>query len=377
MAPVSRSGRVNHTTVEDIPEGGELLAVTFLLFGHPIIILFDSRASHDFMCSACAKRAELSPIVAKPSYMISTPGGRVVANRIASEVSLELAGHMFPTHLIVLDGQGIYMILGMSWIKLHKAILDIAKRLVQLDSPIYGKVTLHLLVMVCIEASMHHTVTKSIEEIPVVWEFLDVFPDDLPGMPPERDIEFKIELQPGTPPISKAPYKMSREELVELKIQLKDLLDKGFICPCSSPWSCSALFISKKDKGLRLCVDYRPLNTVTIKNKYHLPCIDILFDQLEGAQVFSKIDLRSGYLQIKICDEDIPKTALSTRYGLYKYLVMSFGLMNAPAHFMYLMNSVFMPELDKFVVVFIDDILVYSRSMEGHEEHLWVVLQWL
>jgi hypothetical protein len=148
------------------------------------------------------------------------------------------------------------------------------------------------------------------------------------------------------------------------------MLDKGFIRSSSSPWGCSALFVSKKDKGLRLCVDYRPLNAVTIKNKYPLPRIDILFNQLAGAQVFSKIDLHSGYHQIKIPDEDIPKTTFSTRYGLYEYLVMSFGLTNAPAHFMYLMNSVFMPELDKFVMVFIDDILVYSKSTEDHKEHL-------
>jgi hypothetical protein len=129
------------------------------------------------------------------------------------------------------------------------------------------------------------------------------------------------------------------------------------------------LFV-EKDKELRLCVNYRPLNAVTIKNKYPLPCIDILLDQLVGAQVFSKIDLRSGYHQTKIRAEDIPKTSFTTRYDLFEYLDMSFGLMNAPAHFMYLMNSVFMPELDKFVVVFIDDILIYSWSMEEHEEHL-------
>jgi hypothetical protein len=128
--------------------------------------------------------------------------------------------------------------------------------------------------------------------------------------------------------------------------------------------------VEKKDKELHLCVDYHPLSVVTIKNKYPLPCIDILLDQLVGAQVFSKIDLRFGYHQIQICVEDIPKMVYTTRYGLFENLVMSFGLMNAQTHFMYLMNSVFMPELDKFIMVFIDDILVYSKSMEKHEEHL-------
>jgi hypothetical protein len=188
-------------------------------------------------------------------------------------------------------------------------------------------------------------------------------------MPPERVFEFKIVLQPSTAPIP--------VEMKELKIQLQGLLDKGYIRPSTSPWGCSTLFVEKKDKELHLCVDYWLLIAITIKNKYPLPRIDILFDQLAGAQVFSMIDLRSGYHQINIRAEDIPKTAFTTRYGLYEYLVMSFGLMNAPAHFMYLMNSVFMPELDQFVVVFIDDILVYLKSMEEHEEHLRIVLQWL
>jgi hypothetical protein len=156
---------------------------------------------------------------------------------------------------------------------------------------------------------------------------------------------------------------------------LEDLLDKGYIRPSSSPWGCPALFVKMKDEALRLCVDYRRLDAITIKNKYPLPRIDILFDQLVGSQVFSKIDLHSGYYQIKIRAKDIPKATFSTRYGLYEYLVMSFGLTNAPAHFMYLMNSVFMEELDKFIVVFIDGILVYSKSMEEHEEHLRVMLQ--
>jgi hypothetical protein len=194
-------------------------------------------------------------------------------------------------------------------------------------------------------------------------------------MPPDRDIDFIIELQLGTAPISKRPYRMPPNELAELKIQLQDLLDKGFICPSASPWGCPALFVKKKDNSLRLCVDNRPLNAVTIKNKYPLPRIDKLFDQLDGAKVFSKIDLRSGNHQIKIKPCDIPKTAFSTRYGLYEYLVMSFGLTNAPAYFMYLMNSVFMPELDKFVVVFIDDILIYSKTKEDHANHLCIILQ--
>jgi hypothetical protein len=196
----------------------------------------------------------------------------------------------------------------------------------------------------------------------------------LPGLPPERDVEFVIELKPGTTPISRRSYRMPPNELAKLKTQLQDLLEKGFIQPSSSPWGCPAIFVKKKDQTLRMCVDYRPLNEVTIKNKYPLLRIDILFDQLTGAQVFSKIDLRSGYHQIHIRPEDIPKTAFTTRYGLFEYSVMSLGLTNAPAHFTYLMNLVFMPELDKFVVVFIDDILIYSKNEEEHAKHLRIVL---
>jgi hypothetical protein len=207
----------------------------------------------------------------------------------------------------------------------------------------------------------------------VVCEFSDVFPDELPSLPSDRDVEFKIELVPSTTPISRRPYRMPPNELAKLKIQLQELLEKGLIRPSSSPWCCLALFVKKKDKSLRMCVDYRPLNAIMIK-KYPLPRIDILFDQLSRVKVFSKIDLRSGYHQIKIRLEDIPKTTFSTRCGLYEYLVMSFGLTNALAYFMYLMNSVFMPKLDKFMVVFIDDILVYSENEVDHVEHLRIVL---
>ena len=214
-------------------------------------------------------------------------------------------------------------------------------------------------------------------EIPAVSEFPDVFPEELPGLPPDREIEFTIEVAPGVAPVSIPPYRMAPLELQELKKQLQELLDKGLIRPSVSPWGAPVLFVKKKDGTLRLCIDYRKLNQVTVKNKYPLPRIDDLFDQLQGAGIFSKIDLRSGYHQLKIAEQDIPKTAFRTRYGHYEFLVMPFGLTNAPAAFMALMNRVFQPYLDKFVIVFIDDILVYSRSVEEHEDHLRTILQTL
>ncbi|WVZ57271.1 hypothetical protein U9M48_007676 [Paspalum notatum var. saurae] len=189
-------------------------------------------------------------------------------------------------------------------------------------------------------------------------------------MPPDREIEFVIDLIPGTAPIYKRPYRMDANQLAELKEQIQELLDKGYIRPSTSPWGAPVIFVPKKDGTQRMCIDYRALNDVTVKNKYPLPRIDDLFDQLKGASVFSKIDLRSGYHQLKIRASDIPKTAFVTRYGLYEFTVMSFGLTNAPAYFMYLMNKVFMEYLDKFVVVFIDDILVFSINEEEHEKHL-------
>jgi hypothetical protein len=162
---------------------------------------------------------------------------------------------------------------------------------------------------------------------------------------------------------------------VELKKQIDEMLEKGYIRPSTSPWAAPVLFVEKKDGTKRMCIDYRARNEVTVKNRYPLPRIEDLFDQLRGASVFSKIDLRSGYHQLRIRPSDIPKTTSITKYGLYEFTVMSFGLTNAPAFFMYLMNSVFMDHLDKFVVVFIDDILIYSQSEEDHVEHLKTVLQ--
>lgn len=219
--------------------------------------------------------------------------------------------------------------------------------------------------------------TPTLHSVNIVNEFSDVFLDDLPGIPPDREIEFGIDLLPDTHPISIPPYRMAPAELKELKEQLKDLLDKGFIRPSVSPWGAPVLFVRKKDGSLRMCIDYRQLNKVTIKNKYPLPRIDDLFDQLQGASYFSKIDLRSGYHQLKVRECDILKTTFRTRYGHFEFLVMSFGLTNAPAAFMDLMNRVFRPYLDMFVIVFIDDILVYSRSEDEHSDHLRTVLQTL
>jgi hypothetical protein len=194
-------------------------------------------------------------------------------------------------------------------------------------------------------------------------------------MSPDHDIEFLIELLPGMPPISKRPYRMPVNELVELKKQIVKLQAKGFIRPSSSPWGAPLLFVEKKDGTQWMCVDYQSLNEVTIKNKYPLPRIKDLFDQMKGASVFSKIDLRSGYHQLRIRESNIPKTAFCTQYGLYEYTVMSFGLTNAPVYFMYLMNKVFMEYFDKFVVVLIDDILIFSKMEEEHEKQLRLILK--
>jgi hypothetical protein len=218
--PAPRVGRANCTTIEEIPTGEEVLVSTLSLNEHPVIILFDSGASHDFISSTCAKKVSLSMVTTEAPYVISTPGGRVDADRIIYKATLELAGRVFSTDLIILEGQGLDVILGMSWMKRHGAVLDIAGRLVHLDSPVYDEVILHLPVVSHIKASLHHMVEMKLEDIHFVRNFPDVFLDDLPRMPPERVIELKIELQPGTTPISKAPYKMSPVELKELKIQL-------------------------------------------------------------------------------------------------------------------------------------------------------------
>ena len=206
---------------------------------------------------------------------------------------------------------------------------------------------------------------------------MDVFPDELLGPPPQRVVDYRIELHSGTSTISMTPHKMAPVELQELRVQLQGLLDKGFIKPSTSPWGAPILFSKKKGKTLRLCIDYRKLNRVMIKNRYPLPRIDDLFDQLRGARFYSKIDLRTGYHQLRVRETDIPKTAFRAHYGHLEFTVMPFGLTNSPAAFMDLMHRVFQPYLDQFVVVFVEDILIYSQSEWEHEYHLRIVLQLL
>jgi hypothetical protein len=206
------------------------------------------------------------------------------------------------------------------------------------------------------------------DNIRVVRDFSDVFPEELPGMPPDREVEFVIDLLPGTAPISKRPYMMSVEELKELKKQVTELQEAGYIRPSSSPWGALVLFVQKKDGSQRMCVDYTTLNDVTVKNKYLLPRIEDLFNQMRGARIFSKIDLRSGYHQIKIRPSDIPKTDSLIRYGLYEFTVMLFGLTNAPTYLMDLKNKVFMIWTDSswfssMIFLFIPRVIVIMRNI--------------
>jgi hypothetical protein len=369
-----RQGRLNFTTLANIPEGATVMTDIFYVLNYPAVILFDSSASHSFISAKFSAKCQLPFHHTNGAIMIVTPGGRVATYQLNRQVPIKLGSIIVGTTLLIMRLESVDIILGTDWLSWHHALIDVAAMAIEIQSPTCVEITLYLPNQGYTHSCALNRVESPVERIPVVCEYPDVFPDELPGMPPDRDIEFAIELQPGTAPISKRPYRMPPTELAEPKKQLQELLDKGFIHPSTSPWGCPTLFIKKKDESLRLCVDYRPLNAVTIKNKYPLTRIDVLFDQLVRAKVFPKIDLRSGYHEIKIWASDILKTTFSTRYGLYEYLVMSFGLTNALAYFMYLMNSLFMPELDKFVVVFIDDILVYSKSEDEHTKHLHTVL---
>ncbi|GJX08105.1 putative reverse transcriptase domain-containing protein [Tanacetum coccineum] len=262
------------------------------------------------------------------------------------------------------------VIVGMDWMAEHRAEVVCYKKYIRVP---YGND------MLIIQGERSRVKNESRLEVisSIKTDFLEVFPEELSGLPPTRQVEFHIELIPGAAPVTRVPYRLVPAKMKELAEQLKELSNKGFIRPSSSPWGAPILFVKKKDGSFRMCIDYRELNKLTVKNRYPLPRIDDLFDQLQGSSIYSKIDLRSGYHQLRVREEDIPKTAFRTRYGHYEFQVMPFGLTNAPAVFMDLMNRVCKPYLDKFVIVFIDDILIYSRNEKEHEEHLKTILELL
>ncbi|KAL0561349.1 hypothetical protein IC582_001774 [Cucumis melo] len=399
-AGAPHQGRVFAINRTEAEKAGTVVTGTLPVLGHYALVLFDSGSSHSFISSAFVSHARLEVEPLHHVLSVSTPSGECMLSREKVKAcQIEIAGHVIEVTLIVLDMLDFDVILGMDWLAANHASIDCSRKEVTFNPPSRasfkfkgeGSRSLPQVISAIraskllsqgtwgILASVVDTreADVSLSSEPVVRDYPDVFPEELPGLPPHREVEFAIELEPGTVPISRAPYRMAPAELKELKVQLQELLDKGFIRPSVSPWGAPVLFVKKKDGSMRLCIDYRKLNKVTVKNRYPLPRIDDLFDQLQGATVFSKIDLRSGYHQLRIKDEDVPKTAFRSRYGHYEFIVMSFGLTNAPAVFMDLMNRVFREFLDTFVIVFIDDILIYSKTEAEHEEHLRMVLQTL
>src|SRR3954468_20076696 len=294
------SGYVNQISVEDAIVTSDVILGTLPVNHVPASILFDPGASHSFMSESYALRHEFPFEEMFSPMIIQTPGSKWQTNRVIHGNQIAIEGFVFLASLIALKSLYIDVILGMGWLSRQNAFLDCKAKSVKLTRP-SGKT---------INYTSHRTRTQvqslnvlplpDLEDIPVVRDFPDVFPEELPGMPPDRAVEFIVDLKPGTAPISKRPYKMAPRELAELKIQLEALLTKGFIRPSSSPWGCPVLFVTKKDGTERMCVDYPPLNLATIKNKYPLPRINDLYDQLAGSSVFSKMDLRLGYHQIRI-----------------------------------------------------------------------------
>ncbi|GJR51928.1 putative nucleotidyltransferase, ribonuclease H [Tanacetum coccineum] len=384
-----------------------VVAGTFLLNNRYAYILFDTGADRSFVSTAFSSQIDITPSTLDHYYDVELADGRIIGlNTILKGCTLNFLNHQFHVNLMPVELGSFDAIIGMDWLAKHQAVIACAEKIVRIpwknktliihgDGSTQGNVT-RLNIISCTKTLKYmekgfpiflaHITTKEIEDksekkrledVPIVQDFPEVFPEDLPGLPPTRQVEFQIDLVPGAAPVARAPYRLAPSEMKELSEQLKELSDKGFIRPSSSPWGAPVLFVKKKDGSFRMCIDYRELNKLTVKNRYPLPRIDDLFDQLQGSSVYSKIDLRSGYHQLRVREEDIPKTAFRTRYGHYEFQVMPFGLTNAPAVFMDLMNRVCKPYLDKFVIVFIDDILIYSKNKQEHEEHLKIILELL
>ncbi|KAJ9555770.1 hypothetical protein OSB04_010384 [Centaurea solstitialis] len=391
------TSRAFQMTATEAREASDLVSGTFLVNSIPALVLFDTGVERSFVHDTLARKFTMPTTPLSDALVVEVAGGFLVTVRDCFEgCTIELDGEPFSATLIPMNVGSFDVVLGIDWLRAHDANIGCGKKMVTLPTPsgklitVYGdkkKGAYTTISMVKARKCLAKGCTsflayvidtklekKELADVNVVREFPDVFPEDLPGLPPERQVEFHIDLTPGAAPIARAPYRLAPTEMKEMMTQLQELSEKGFIRPSSSPWGAPVLFVKKKDGSMRMCIDYRELNKRTVKNKYPLPRIDDLFDQLQGVGCFSKIDLRSGYHQVRVKEDDVPKTAFRTRYGHYEFLVMPFGLTNAPAVFMDLMNRVCRPFLDKSVIVFIDDILVYSKDEAEHERHLREVL---
>ena len=305
----------------------------------------------------CVRRLGLVMRELACELIVVTPAfGEVSTTSVCVGCPMEVAGCRFKVNLICIPMEGLDVIMGMDWLASNHVVIDCGQHRVvfpdveglelissnQAKKEIEAGATCFMIVA----QTKKKSIVEKISMIPVVDEYADVFPDEILELPPSRDVDSTIDLIPGVGLVSMAPYRMAPVELAELKKQIEDLLEKKFIRPSASPWRASVLLVKKKDDSSRLCVDYCQLNKMTIKNKYPLPKIDDLLDQLRGAAVFSKIDLRSGYHQILVKPEDVQKTTFMCRYGHYEYVVMPFRVTNAPALFMDYMNRIFQPYLD-------------------------------
>nr|GEU42370.1 putative reverse transcriptase domain-containing protein [Tanacetum cinerariifolium] len=369
-----------YVVVENPQQNPNVVTGTFLLNDHYASVLFDSGAERSCVSIEFTHFINISLIVLNASYDVELADGKIVStNTILHGCTLALFSHMFKIDLLPTRLGSLDVIVGMDWLSYHRAVMVCYEKIVRILIPNGEILEIHgerpekdLKSLSCIKADK-----VRLDDIHTVCDFPEVFSDDLTRLPPVREIKFRIDLILGKFPVVKSPYRLAPSEMQELSHQLKELQENGFIRPSYSPWGVPVLFVKNKDGALRMCIDYRELNKLTIKNRYPLPRIDDLFDQLQGTCCFSKIDLRSGYHQLRVREEDIPKTAFRTRYGHFEFTVMPFGLTNAPVVFMDLMNRVCKPYLDKFIIVFIDDILIYSRSEEEHEAHLKTILDLL
>ncbi|GJT03391.1 putative reverse transcriptase domain-containing protein [Tanacetum coccineum] len=358
-------GRAYDLGGRDASPDSNVITGTFLLNNRYAKILFDTGADRSFVSSTFSELINITPTTLENHYDIELADGKIIGvNTIIQGCTLNFMNHLFNIDLMR-DGSNLRKESRLNIISCSKAQEYLSK-----GCDVF-------LAHITTKEAKDKSEKKWLEDVPIVRDFPKVFIEDLPGIPPARQVEFQIDLVPGAAPVARAPYRLAPSEMKELAEQLQELSDKGFIRPSSSPWGAPVLFVKKKDGSFCMCIDYRKLNKLMVKNHYPLPRIDDLFDQLQGSSIYSKIDIRSGYYQLRVREEDIPKTAFRTRYGHYEFQVMPFGLTNAPAVFMDLMNRVCKPYLDKFVIVFIDDILIYSRNKEEHEEHLKLILELL